>query len=314
MCRIDERTHKHHIIPRYMDGPDSSENLVEVTVTQHAMFHFCNYQLWGNDEDKLAWRALSGQIDVDEIKLERMILGGKRGSETLREKLKDPVKLEEYKEKCREAFHNNPRKEEMIQRVKDNQPKAVEAARTPEAIEKKKQTLKEIEFQQGERNSQFGTMWITDGTIEGSIRIKRGDPIPEGFVPGAVFNTENFAFKEGEDHPFYNTIWITNGDDEYLLNKDEPIPKGYYKGRSKKFYQNIDREQLVKNGNYVYENKLGIYKLTPEQHSENGKKGGKNSAAQRWQCTKTGYVSNAGPLTVYQRNRGIDPSNRIRIK
>jgi len=71
---------------------------------------------------------------------------------------------------------------------------------------------------------------------------------------------------------------------------------------------------LVKNGNYVYENKLGIYKLTPEQHSENGRKGGKNSAAQRWMCTKTGYVSNAGPLTRYQKARGIDPSNRIRIK
>jgi hypothetical protein len=46
MCRKDERTHKHHIIPRYMGGPDTPENLVEVTVTQHAMFHFCNYQLW----------------------------------------------------------------------------------------------------------------------------------------------------------------------------------------------------------------------------------------------------------------------------
>jgi hypothetical protein len=250
-----------------MGGLDTPENFVEVTVTQHAMFHFCNFQLWGNPEDKLAWRALSGQLSMDEIKLERMTIGGKRGSEVLREKLKDPVKLEKYKEKCREAFHNNPRKEEMIQRAKDNQPKASEAARTPEAIEKKKQTLKEIGHQQGEKNSQYGTMWITDGTIEGSYRIK----------------------------------------------KDDPIPEGYYKGRSKKFYQNIDREQLVKNGNYVYENKLGIYKLTPEQHSENGKKGGTASASQRWMCTVTGYTCNAGPLTRYQRNRGIDPSNRIRI-
>jgi hypothetical protein len=79
MCRPDERTHKHHIIPRYMGGTDEPENLVEVTVTQHAMFHFCNYQLWGNEEDRLAWRGLTGQITPDEVALEAMSLGGKKG-------------------------------------------------------------------------------------------------------------------------------------------------------------------------------------------------------------------------------------------
>jgi general stress protein YciG len=81
MCRKDERTHKHHIIPRYMGGPDTPENLVEVTVTQHAMFHFCNYQLWGNEEDRIAWRAISGQITLDEAKFEVMSLGGKKAQE-----------------------------------------------------------------------------------------------------------------------------------------------------------------------------------------------------------------------------------------
>jgi hypothetical protein len=79
MCRPNDRTHKHHIIPRYMGGPDTLENLVEVTVTQHAMFHFCNYQLWGNEEDRIAWRALSRQITFDEAALEAMSLGGKKG-------------------------------------------------------------------------------------------------------------------------------------------------------------------------------------------------------------------------------------------
>jgi hypothetical protein len=32
----------------------------------------------------------------------------------------------------------------------------------------------------------LGTMWITDGTKEGSLKIKRGDPIPEGFRAGRV--------------------------------------------------------------------------------------------------------------------------------
>ena len=66
------------------------------------------------------------------------------------------------------------------------QPKAVEAARTPEAIERKKKKLKEINHQQGENNSQYGKMWITDGTKEGSYRINKGDPIPEGYRPGRI--------------------------------------------------------------------------------------------------------------------------------
>ncbi len=35
--------------------------------------------------------------------------------------------------------------------------------------------------------------------------------------------------------------------------------------------------------------------------------------SQRWRCTVTGHESTPGPLTIYQRSRGIDPSNRIRI-
>jgi hypothetical protein len=34
---------------------------------------------------------------------------------------------------------------------------------------------------------------------------------------------------------------------------------------------------------------------------------------QRWKCTVTGHISTPGPLTNYQRARGIDPSNRVLI-
>jgi hypothetical protein len=47
-CSKSPLMHKHHIIPRYMGGTDGEENLVEVTIAQHAMFHYCNYQLWNN--------------------------------------------------------------------------------------------------------------------------------------------------------------------------------------------------------------------------------------------------------------------------
>lgn len=67
VCRPEELKHKHHIIPRYMGGSDDASNLVEVSVTCHAMFHYCNYKLWGNWEDEVAWYGLSGRISSEEI-------------------------------------------------------------------------------------------------------------------------------------------------------------------------------------------------------------------------------------------------------
>jgi hypothetical protein len=137
MCGSRDLMHKHHIIPRYMGGSNAPENLVEVTVTQHAMFHFCNFQLWGNMEDSIAWRALAGIIDKEQIVYEKVLLG-------------------------------------------------VEAARTPEVLQRKKEKFKQIGHQQGKKNSQYGKVWITNGTAEGSYRIGKDEPIPEGYHKGRV--------------------------------------------------------------------------------------------------------------------------------
>jgi len=190
MCRENERTHKHHIIPRYMDGTDTAENLVEITVTQHAMYHFCNYQLWGNEEDKIAWCALSGIISSQEAILKSSILGGKKGAKIFKENLKDPNTLKQHSEKCREAFNNSPHKEKIINTLLENQPKAVEASKTPEAIEKKKKKLKEIEHNKGKKNPQYGKMWITNGTKEGTYRINKEEPIPKGYRKGRICYNE----------------------------------------------------------------------------------------------------------------------------
>ncbi len=83
------------------------------------------------------------------------------------------------------------------------------------------------------------------------------------------------------------------------------------------------------------ENSIGIFSLTKEQRIENGKKGGVKSkelkvgahsrtkvqiiedgrkgALQKWQCLETGFISNAGGLSMYQKKRGIDTSRRIQI-
>jgi hypothetical protein len=59
----------------------------------------------------------------------------------------------------------------------------------------------------------------------------------------------------------------------------------------------------------------------PKLQSKMGKKGGAKSGSenakklnnQKWQCTETGYITNPGALTAYQRKRGIDSTKRVRI-
>lgn len=82
-------------------------------------------------------------------------------------------------------------------------------------------------------------------------------------------------------------------------------------------------------------NKVGIFSLTKEQMSANGKKNAiKNKQnkvgifgmsaekrreicrkvnSQKWKCLVTGHISTPGPLTIYQKSRGIDITKRIKL-
>lgn len=63
-----------------------------------------------------------------------------------------------------------------------------QSGNTPEARKKasvtQKKTYAAIEHQKGGKNSQFGTMWITDGTS--NKKIKKKDSIPDGWRRGRV--------------------------------------------------------------------------------------------------------------------------------
>lgn len=86
------------------------------------------------------------------------------------------------------------------------------------------------------------------------------------------------------------------------------------------------KEKMVddarKAGKRSYELGVGVFNRTPEEHSAasrkggkiGGKKGGKSVNLQRWQCTITGYISTPSGLFKYQKSRGIETTNRIRIK
>ena len=61
----------------------------------------------------------------------------------------------------------------------------------------------------------------------------------------------------------------------------------------------------------------GIYNKSDPRNKEGYKKGGEISSSklnsQKWQCTVTGFISTAGPLSRYQRKRGINTNNRVKL-
>lgn len=69
-----------------------------------------------------------------------------KGNDAKRLKLQNDPTFRQKWSKC--GF----KKEDMI--------KGVEAAKSPEALRKKKDTFKSIKHQQGEKNSQYGTVWV----------------------------------------------------------------------------------------------------------------------------------------------------------
>ena len=62
--------HKHHIIPRHAGGTDDPENLVELSIEEHADAHRVLFEKHGRWQDYLAWKGLTGAIGKDEIREE----------------------------------------------------------------------------------------------------------------------------------------------------------------------------------------------------------------------------------------------------
>lgn len=59
-----------------------------------------------------------------------------------------------------------------------------------------------------------------------------------------------------------------------------------------------------------YEQKIGCFSLTEEERSQVVRK----VNSQKWICLETGYITNSGALSKYQKARGIDTTKRKRIE
>lgn len=96
-------------------------------------------------------------------------------------------------------------------------------AQSPAAQEKRKNTFKEIKHSRGEKNSQFGRIWISNVLTKEVKRITINDAIPEGWVRGK----KGHVIKE---------CWVNNGTKEHFIileKKQEYLDKGFIAGRLK---------------------------------------------------------------------------------
>lgn len=96
-------------------------------------------------------------------------------------------------------------------------------ALTPEARKKRKDTFKQISHSQGEKNSQFGRIWISNVLTKEVKRITISDTIPEGWVRG----------KKGY---VPTKLWVNNGVKEHYIlceKAQEYKLKGFSSGRLK---------------------------------------------------------------------------------
>jgi hypothetical protein len=115
-----------------------------------------------------------------------------------------------------------------------------------------------------------------------------------------------------------------NDDPEYLKerntkNASKRTKEGLARGGSAALKKSIERNPNhqseagkkggLKGGAKTRELGVGICGISTEERRARGKE----VAAQKWKCLVTGHISAAGPLTLWQRKRGIDTSLRVKL-
>mgnify|MGYP000224048028 CR=1 FL=1 len=70
--------HKHHIIPQHLNSPCPLAKItIDLSIEEHAKYHFELFKKYGRWQDELAWKALCGQIGKEEIIREKLVNAGK---------------------------------------------------------------------------------------------------------------------------------------------------------------------------------------------------------------------------------------------
>lgn len=107
--------HRHHLLPIRLGGTDEEDNLTPpISYELHAAFHKDLYEHYGQREDYLAWKTLSGRISGEEARLAAAKLGQDRS-----------VKYKQSRVKCGENLVGKTTKDTCSRGGKAAAPKLV---------------------------------------------------------------------------------------------------------------------------------------------------------------------------------------------
>ena len=93
-----------------MGGSNDPSNLVELTVEEHAEAHRILWEKHGKWQDKIAWKTLSGQISIQEARLEMMKYSNPMKKDYVIQKMSGDNHWSKRGEKVHNWITNNPMK------------------------------------------------------------------------------------------------------------------------------------------------------------------------------------------------------------
>lgn len=116
--------HLHHIIPRHMGGSDDPENLIELTVEEHAEAHRKLWEEHNKWQDYMAWKTLSGQIKSDDIRkeLSRLAWKGRKHTEESKAKIKAARALQVCSDETRQKMSAAQKGRKITWKTNSNTP------------------------------------------------------------------------------------------------------------------------------------------------------------------------------------------------
>lgn len=184
-----------HKSEKLIDSYYGSGKLLNLAIKKYGKKNFVREIIQFFESEEEAFFAESQIVNEEFVKSDltyNIMLGGfgsANATELYKKKFQNDPKFKKMicdnlKRACQiylDKLKNNPEfaESERLRRIEMSK-----LSKTPEALEKKKQTFIRTKHQQGEKNSQFGTKWITNG-IENK-KIKKWKRIPVGFRKGRV--------------------------------------------------------------------------------------------------------------------------------
>jgi hypothetical protein len=177
---------QHHIVPRCMGGEDTFFNKIGLSPTAHAIisvyqseyYQFCCLH---RRQRKFLPKELLPL--ADKWFLKQAVYANSIHKAKLKTD-KDYAKTvsENISKSLKTRYENAEDYFKLAEHTRSIQPLAVKAALSSDSAQKRIETFEKIKHQQGTKNSQYGTMWVTNG--ETNKKVAKESSIPEGYWKG----------------------------------------------------------------------------------------------------------------------------------